>query len=275
MNASVPPWLDVSPSQFASAASQGAHLMLAQKQMQDEAAQNAQKLQMARQSQEAQMSEWAKNFEVQNQRAAVDVAQRQQVLQLQTSTAAKKYQAQQKYQQLVAGGMEPTQAMLMVGPELGINMTGVGQLANQERLSRQAVVPEVMDLGDGVKGVKFGNTFHVLPQPKAKAGLSPEMQAQIKDLDDQIKHHEGIAEKASLASLGSNFDPDKEVMRSRLVKDEQKILEALRKKRQATLTGVDEDDGADAGESSTAPQPEVAFTYDPSTGDFTKPKSGE
>jgi hypothetical protein len=150
-SASVPPWLDVTPAQFGNAAEAGARLDLQRQQMQQEAQQNALRLQLSKQESDRQ-------FQLQTQQNASNMAMKQQQLDMAAQAAARKYQAQQKYAQLVASGMDPATAMLQVGPELGVSLTGAAQLARQS-----APVPPPQSLDDGA--ITYNGRYY--PPPKA------------------------------------------------------------------------------------------------------------
>lgn len=118
-----PPWLNVGPQSFGDAAATGARLDLARQQADTEAAQNQLRLSI-------QKTQSDRDFALQSEQHALDAEVKRTQLQMASAQMARKFQAQQQYQQLVAGGMEPPQAMLRVGPALGVNMVGAGQLAH-------------------------------------------------------------------------------------------------------------------------------------------------
>ncbi len=146
---SIPPWLNVGPTSFGNAAAEGAHLDLARQQADVESAMNATKLQIQKQQQD-------REFAMQEQQEAFNREMKQTQIGMQAQQVARKFQAQQQYQQLVQGGMEPAQAMLRVGPTLGINMVGAGQLA---RWSQPPPPPQSIDFGNGNGGVYYNHRY--------------------------------------------------------------------------------------------------------------------
>lgn len=144
---SIPPWLNVGPQAFGNAASEGARLDLARQQADTEAAMNAVRLGIQKQQSD-------RDFALQSEQHALDSEVKRQQLTLQTQAAARKLQAQQQYTQLVAGGMEPAQAMLKVGPSLGVSMVGAAQLS---RWGSPPPPPVHVDFGNGQGG---GTTYH-------------------------------------------------------------------------------------------------------------------
>lgn len=153
MDVSVPPWLNVGPQSFGSAAAEGARLDLARQQADTESAMNAVRLSIQKQQSD-------RDFAEQQEHHAVDDAMKRQQLSMAAQSAARKYQAQNQYQQLVASGVPPADAMLKVGPSLGINMVGAGQLAHW---GTPPPPPTLIDIG-GKKFAQYNRTLHPIKQ---------------------------------------------------------------------------------------------------------------
>ena len=68
---------------------------------------------------------------------------RQQELEAKATQAAQKFQAQQGYQQAVASGMDPTQAILKFGPAMGAAETIPSALRAQQMAQRPQKQPFV------------------------------------------------------------------------------------------------------------------------------------
>lgn len=149
MDVAVPPWLNVGPQSFGNAAAEGAHLDLARQQADVEAAMNATRLQIQKQQQD-------REFAMQEQQEAFNREMKRTQISMAAQQVARKFQAQQQYQQLVAQGMEPAQAMLHVGPALGINMVGAGQLAHW---GTPPPPPTMIEIG-GKKFAQYNRTLH-------------------------------------------------------------------------------------------------------------------
>ena len=145
----IPPWLNVGPQSFGNAAAEGAHLDVARQQANVESAMNAVKLNIQKQQQD-------REFALQEQQEAFNREMKQTQISMAAQQVARKFAAQQQYQQLVAGGMEPAQAMLRVGPALGINMVGAGQLA---RWGQPPPPPQSIDFGNGQGGVYYNHRY--------------------------------------------------------------------------------------------------------------------
>lgn len=158
----IPPWISVSPAQFGNAAAEGAHLDLARQQLATESAMNAARLSIQKQQQDRQ-------FALQQEQTGFEQEMKQTQLQMATQQVARKYAAQQQYSQLVASGVEPAQAMLKVGPSLGINMVGAGQLA---RWGAPPPPPQSVDMGNGQGGVYYNRRYY--PNKPSKPDWSDE-----------------------------------------------------------------------------------------------------
>jgi hypothetical protein len=93
----------------------------------------------------------------------VSQGQAQELLNLRTTDAARKFQAQQEYQKAIAGGMNPMEAFARFGPGMGqTSGTAIGAIARGMQLkNRQAGQPSVFDMGDG-------NKVLLVPQPDGK-----------------------------------------------------------------------------------------------------------
>jgi len=158
----IPPWISVGPQSFGNAASEGARLDLARQQADTEAAMNAVRLNL-------QKTQADRDFALQQEQHALDSEIKRTQLNIASQQAARRFAAQQQYTALVAGGMEPAQAMLRVGPALGINMVGAGQLA---RWGQPPPPPQSIDFGNGQGGVYYNHRY--FPNKPAKPAWTDE-----------------------------------------------------------------------------------------------------
>jgi len=188
----IPPWLQTNPQEWGNLANAGARLDVerqnianAQQQVQRESAQKQMQIQMLKDQQD-------REYNMQVQQHAVDTQMKQQQLQMATQAAARKFQAQQQYQQLVQSGVDPVQAAMRIGPEMG-SMVGMGQLARDDR---PMPAPMPFDFGENGKGVVDGHgTWH--PAPVGKYGNDN------KDLSDSDKAYLGALQ----TQLKEELDP--------------------------------------------------------------------
>jgi hypothetical protein len=145
----LPPWLNVGPRDFGNAASEGARLNLARQQADMETAMNAVKIQVQKQQAD-------REFAAMEQRHAFDTEMKRSEIGMKAQQAARKFAAQQQYQSLVNSGVEPAEAMLKVGPALGVDMVGLGQLA---KYSKPPAPPNLISLG-GNDFVQYAGNLH-------------------------------------------------------------------------------------------------------------------
>lgn len=229
---STPPWLNVGPQSFGDAAATGARLDLARQQADTEAAQNQLRLSI-------QKTQSDRDFALQSEQHALDAEVKRTQLRMAGAQMARKFQAQQQYQQLVAGGMEPPQAMLRVGPALGVNMVGAGQLAHW---GTPPPPPSMVTIG-GKQFAQYNRTLHPIKQGpswqdedidgnhfqrntetnelkpvshgggmNAPGAVTPQTKLRINVLQNRIKTNAG------LDSLGQNPK-----IQSQILKDQQEI----------------------------------------------------
>lgn len=203
---SLPPWLDASPAQFGNAAGEGARLDLQRQQLEMDTAQHVAQMTIAKQ-------EADRGFALQQAQQAFEHQLRSTQLSMQAAQVSRKFAAQQQYAKLVQSGMDPAKAMLQVGPSLGINMVGAGQLA---RWGETPAPPQQFDGGESGKGVVYNHRYYpAKPQaqydepteingqmfqknnatgklepvgkPKVQGNITPQQKARIKVLQDGMK----------------------------------------------------------------------------------------
>lgn len=141
-NYPIPPWLNVSPADFGSAAARGAEISLGRERIAEEARQanmrsSIQSAEMAarrdeeqqRAQRESQQAEYEKAYQqaqlgLKNQE--LDQSERQ--LQMQVQTAAIKSQAQLEAQSRIQAGEDPSKVWMELGPSAGMSGGGMASL---------------------------------------------------------------------------------------------------------------------------------------------------
>ena len=151
----LPDWIQVNPRDFVSAAEGGARignesrsLGIEQSRIMTDAAIKQQELQQQMRTASMNAANESAMHERESQLRTTELAINSQMemtklglqksqLDLDTQQAAQKFQAQQQYQQMVAGGMDPVQAALKVGPGmLGESVGGLGTLTRAQNMDR-------------------------------------------------------------------------------------------------------------------------------------------
>ena len=181
----IPPWLNVSPSDFGAAAARGAELSLNRQRIQQEGAianmrtqQAAQELAARRQqeAQNAQREEQQLAYQHEYQQAQIglkqqDQEQQEQAFQFTVKQAAQKSQAQMEAQQRIQAGEDPAKVWMELGPMIGMTGAGMASLAKKPPQLGQ-VTP--IDLGDGriAKGVRTGANQLRLVMPPTGGGAN-------------------------------------------------------------------------------------------------------
>ena len=122
-----PGW--ISTGDFTLAAEGGARLGLEAKSQADQQAQEQQRIGLQAQAQRQQIGQSQAQLALETERQAAAQAEAQQRLQLETQAAARKFQAQQGYQQAIQQGADPIHAMMQFGPLMGESMAGLGPLS--------------------------------------------------------------------------------------------------------------------------------------------------
>jgi hypothetical protein len=126
----IPPWLRPPPDpgeEYVQAFHAGATIAGEQARLNAQAIQSQQQHEMEKQRME--IARQTQNLQLGLQKQELDL-QSQQV-QIKTQEAARQFQAQQTFKQLIDSGVDPAKALLQVGPGLGISMTGAAQLYKQ------------------------------------------------------------------------------------------------------------------------------------------------
>lgn len=187
--AAIPPWLDINPTQFTQAASEGARLGLESKSEEDQQTQeNANRMQQGLQenaSRQQQAAENAGQQQLEQERLAAQKAEAAQRLQLETQSAARKFQAQQGYAQAVQQGADPVHAMLQFGPQMGESLSGLGPLSLSQYRMQQASLPPQPFVGPDGKpaGVTYGGAAHMFPRQSAQ------LPQKLSDADKLVAQH--------------------------------------------------------------------------------------
>lgn len=200
----IPPWIPDSASQagplFAQGLNTGVGVAEANARMQQQAAMATMEAAQRQQEMEARAQQMSQERLMEQQR--IDIAkqqaemeqglrqkefqQHQQIVDLQTQQAARQFAAHQRYKQLLDAGEDPAKALLDVGPDLGISMTGAAQLYKQTHMPN--IPPEVVNF-DGEKFLKTptgsGNfEYHPL-RPPVDSTQKAIYLGQIRDLERQ------------------------------------------------------------------------------------------
>ena len=185
----IPPWLNVSPSDFGQAAARGAEISLGRQRLQQEgaianmrAAQAAQEMAARREQeqQNAQREEQQLAYQHEYQQAEIGLKQQQQeqqeqAFQMEVKSAAAKSQAQMEAQQRIQAGEDPAKVWMELGPMIGMTGAGMATLAKKPPELGQ-VTP--IDLGDGriAKGVRTGANQLRLVMPQNTTGSQTNIQ---------------------------------------------------------------------------------------------------
>jgi len=199
--ATLPPWLNVQPSQFAAAAESGARLGQADRAQAMSFMQQQQSNQLAQQSQQFQAQKLAmdqRQFQASQQASMMQLAMakqesdrrhqlaitqlsvqaeiRKQAIQAQAQGAALKFQQQQQYQQAVNGIMSSTPGISLEDAAMKASFsTGFSSpgLASMYRATKPAAEQEAVfdDQGKNV-GIRVGGQIKMFPAEKAAKGFS-------------------------------------------------------------------------------------------------------
>jgi len=199
--ATLPPWLNVQPSQFAASAESGARLGMADKAQAMSFMQQQQANQLAQQSQQLEVQRMAmaqKQMQVAQQDKLMQLAMakqeadrrhqlattqlsvqaeiRKQALQAQAQNAALKFQQQQQYQQAVNGIMSSTPGISLEDAAMKASFaTGFSSpgLASMYKASQPAAQQEPVfdDQGKNV-GIRVGGQIKMFPTEKVSAEYS-------------------------------------------------------------------------------------------------------
>lgn len=242
MAVEIPPWLNVGPQTYLQAAESG--MRLNQQAQQFAAQMDMERQRMAQQAAMAKMELQVKqdmaeqSAQREQQKLLIDQAAQQAELGLRTASLdqtkqqfglvlqqqAAKTQAQMRYaarmQQLTSQGQEPgeaaSQALLEIGPSLGVPLSGLGQLAHAMRT--KATVPQgletVIDEDSGEEFYKTPQGYRqVVPHKQQDAGqvLKPQdtlrgLQNQLKVLKETLPYATGEDTKKSMAKQIKNVE---------------------------------------------------------------------
>ena len=239
----VPAWLDTRPADFTAAAEGGARLGLEAKSQADQQAQEQQRIGLQAQAQRQQVAQTQAQLALETERQAAAQAEAQQRLQLETQAAARKFQAQQGYQQAIQQGADPVHAMLQFGPLMGESLAGLGPLSlSQTRMQQASIPPQPVNGPDGsVIGQTYGGKFYPAPRTATTKATLPEKLSELDKMAAAAAHAELQTvnkEESSNASI-----PDAGTARSLINrrKKAEDTLEEIGKK-----YGEDEDKDSDS-----------------------------
>ena len=219
----IPPWLDVNPSSFTQAAEGGARLGLEAKSQADQQAQEQQRIGLQAQAQRQQIGQSQAQLALETERQAAAQAEAQQRLQLETQAAARKFQAQQGYQQAIQQGADPIHAMMQFGPLMGESMAGLGPLSlSQTRMQQASIPPQPVNGPDGsVIGQTYGGKFYPVPRTATpKATLPDKWSAQDKAQYDRLNK---VIDSGEDEDTGGVLTPAK---RAQLIKERDALVKS-------------------------------------------------
>ncbi len=172
----IPPWMH-GPADPGSTYLQGYHSAAAIALQNQEM---AQRMRIADMASSMRRDEFNSNQELQEQEMAQRKAYQDAQLGLASDAAAKKYQAMQEYQQAVQGGMDPVDAILLIGPRMNVP-AGTLSEAMRAKENRSNNVPPTMQTVTMPGGVDYSDyeasgtpiesyyddqTAGIIPQPK-------------------------------------------------------------------------------------------------------------
>lgn len=160
--ATIPQWLN--PPDIAGQYASGLHAGLQVGMERNRLAQQAQMAEMQAQAREAefQRESLRQKTEMDIQKAYQqaqlgirkrELDQQQQSITLATQKAARQVAAQQAYRKLIESGVDPSKALLQIGPDLGVSMTGAAQLY-KAGLPQPVLPPPSVQTFDGEKFLK-------------------------------------------------------------------------------------------------------------------------
>lgn len=119
----------------------------------------------------------------QEQQAAVNQARADMEFKLRSEAQARKFAGQKQFQDLIASGMDPGQALLRVAPLVNESLTGAAGLVRQTN-----PMPLTVEQRDGQKFYRTGvqSWQHVPDMGTSTAGLSPlgKLEAEMKNATD-------------------------------------------------------------------------------------------
>lgn len=206
---------------------------------------------------QAQLAQSAKQLQMEQERAQMQDQESKMRMNLEWTAAAKKFQAQQQYQQiyqqLVDSGMEPDkaamQATMQVGPsslgDTGSGTAGMWRAATQAQQSAKVpkefgeITTETLPDGTKVSGqYDRSGQFHAVGQQNQ---VIDERQAAAAAALEQRKMQSLLASRdRAMANLDKAFTPES-------IKSAKAILDRVEKQIKALLNG---DEGGDSGEGS-------------------------
>jgi hypothetical protein len=222
----MPPWLAGNPSQFVpEMAAKGASLATEANIANQQNATRMAAMASEQQQAAAALAERAREADISNQFARDELLMKhqeyeyqnqlaKQKLDLEIDSAKRKYAAQNKYQRMIASGIDPGDAMMQIGPELGESLTGMSQYYREMQRQKQmeAFIPKAVTVPGKQRDyemIQKSPTEYVLPtssktssaeatlEQKEKADVRRSLEAQIKVLNEWMSGPESRRDKKS------------------------------------------------------------------------------
>ncbi len=165
---------------------------------------------LAQAAQEAQMA-----HQLDQEKLAGGLAEMKARTDIESQSAARKFQAQRGYQLALDSGEEPEKAFLRFGPQMTDSTNGIGQIIMENYRNKQAAaIPQaVMDPNDPklVRGYTMNGVFHTVaaprpPVPRLSPGLKARLDAAVKNVSGAILPEEKAAAIKALEGIASEAD---------------------------------------------------------------------
>lgn len=228
----IAPWLNTRPADFGQAAEAGARLDLQRRAQEQQAQEAAMRIQAAQ-------AEAASRAQMEHEKLQAEQAMIQQKQGIDSQAAARKFQAQQAYQQAIASGMDPSQALMMHGPAMDISPASMGVEAMRQ--NRPQVPLEFVKGPNGeVIGATGGSNFKFAP--RAATAKAPELtQVQRLGLSSLYNRLKNVENK-EVALAGMRMDG----LNAERIKNQSRALRAERDAIEAEIKQYDNIGGATA-----------------------------
>jgi hypothetical protein len=195
----------------------------------------------------------AQQFQLKQQQAQAEQAQQGQELQLRqkaleasATQSAQKYQAQQAYQQAIAAGMDPTQAILKFGPMMGAGNAVPGALKASIAANRPPPAPPKISMLAGPNGqqvpalVQGTGRASVIPQ----SVLNPRAPAQPDQWKDTTRKINGREVPGQESTKTGRFVPYPAGEQEGAVSPQTRLQVATVKRKKAQLEKTLNDESA-------------------------------
>jgi hypothetical protein len=217
-----------------------------------------------------QASEFAQSQALDQEKIQGSLDEARQRTQLATTLAARKFQAQQQYQQAVSNGADPVQAMMQFGPGMGTSTAGLGSMALENFRSKQASMPPqaIPDPNNPGKtaGFTYGGQFHPVRQAVIPKVMNPVETETVKRLNNTLKSIDDQTIKLAAGTLPGTSAPSSATRALRLQREAvEKQLADIQKKHEQPADGETNAapqaaDPSDPDDDSTASENKVVST---------------